>query len=250
MLFAIRSSKYRNLLMDESIISKSWEITSYRFRDVNLLQQALTHSSAVGERHESNERLEFLGDAVLGMVICEEIFRRNPDMSEGQMTKIKSSVVSRRTCARIARKSGLTDLLQLGKGVSSTGAIPPSISAAVFEAVIGAIFLDGGLKAAKKFILKQMGEEIDKACASWHHRDYKSLLQQYAQQHWTNTPQYELIDEKGPDHAKCFEVAVKLNNRRYPGAWGRTKKQAEQKAALVALVELGVLEKGDLDNPP
>ena len=230
--------------MDERIITKVQEIISYSFKNPDLLRQALTHSSSAAEPRDSNERLEFLGDAVLGMVMCEEIYRRNPALSEGQMTKIKSSVVSRRTCAKIAKRLGLTKLVQLGKGISTTGNIPTSISAAVLEAIIGAIFLDGGLKAARRFILKNMADELTEACASQHHHDYKSLLQQYTQQQWAKTPKYELIDEKGPDHAKCFEVAVTLNSRRFTSAWGKTKKQAEQKAALEALVELGVLKKG------
>jgi len=231
--------------MDESIIARGQRVISYSFNNPDLLQQALTHSSAAGERHDSNERLEFLGDAVLGMVICEEIYRRNPTLSEGQMTKIKSAVVSRRTCAKIANRMGLRELVQLGKGISATGNIPMSVSAAVFEAVIGAIFLDGGLKAARKFILKNMNDVLADACVSQHHHDYKSLLQQYTQRQWAKTPKYELIDEKGPDHAKCFEVAVSLNNRRFASVWGKTKKQAEQKAAFEALVELGVLKRDE-----
>ncbi|MDY7011856.1 MAG: ribonuclease III [Planctomycetota bacterium] len=250
-----RSGVFRHLLgvsvrfiVDDATLAKCQEIISYRFGDVELLRQALTHASAAENRSSSNERMEFLGDAVLGMVICQEIFTRNPDLTEGQMTKIKSSVVSRRTCARVADKLGIAEMLHLGKGVGSTRHIPTSISAAVFESVIGAIYLDAGLSAAQKFIIDHMSDEIAVATASEHQSNYKSLLQQHIQQDIGATPRYDLVDEKGPDHSKCFEVAVRVNGRQYPSAWGKTKKQAEQKAALAALLELGVLTDTDLDS--
>ncbi len=234
--------------MDDADLEKCQEIISYRFNDVELLRQALTHASAAADRSASNERMEFLGDAVLGMVICQEIFTHNPDLAEGQMTKIKSSIVSRQTCAKVADKLGIADLLHLGKGIGSSRRIPASISAAVFESVIGAIYLDAGLPASQKFIIDQMGDEIAGATASEHQSNYKSLLQQHMQQHAGATPKYDLVDEKGPDHSKCFEVAVRVNGRQYPSAWGNTKKQAEQKAALAALIELGVLTEADLES--
>ncbi len=235
--------------MNEAVLLRCQEVISYRFDDAEILRKALTHASAASKRSASNERLEFLGDAILGMVICEEIFINNPDLAEGQMTKIKSSVVSRQTCAITANKLGLTDLLSLGKGISSADHIPTSIAAAVFESIIGAIYMDGGLQVARKFIIEQMGDAISEATASEHQSNYKSLLQQYAQQHWNTTPQYNLVDEKGPEHSKCFEVAVRINGRQYPSAWGSNKKQAEQKAALAALRKLGVVKKTDLETP-
>lgn len=234
--------------MDDAILAKCQKIISYRFDDVRLLRQALTHASAAANRSASNERMEFLGDAVLGMVICQEVFTSNPDLAEGQMTKIKSSVVSRRTCAKVADKLGIADMLHLGKGIGSARCIPTSISAAVFESVIGAIYLDAGLSAAQKFIIDQLNDEIAVATASEHQSNYKSLLQQHVQQHSSTTPKYDLVDEKGPDHSKCFEVAVRVNCRQYPSAWGNTKKQAEQKAALAALLELGVLTEAEPES--
>ncbi len=234
--------------MKDSVLAKCQEIISYRFNDVELLRQSLTHASAAANHSASNERLEFLGDAVLGLVICQEAFVRNPDLAEGQMTKIKSSVVSRQTCAIVAGELGIDDMLHLGKGIASSRRIPTSISAAVFESVIGAIYLDGGLEAAQKFIIDAMSDQIDQATSSEHQSNYKSLLQQHIQQDVNTTPRYDLVDEKGPDHSKCFEVAVRVNGKQYPSAWGNTKKQAEQKAALAALLELGILTEDEIET--
>jgi len=225
------------------------EILGYRFNDQALLTEALTHASATTTRLESNERLEFLGDAVLGMVICQAIHASEPKLAEGQMTKIKSYVVSRSACARVARRLGLSRLLVLGKGVTSSSRLPGSLAAAVFEAVVGALYLDGGLDAARGFLMRAMADVLETAMSSQHQRNYKSVLQQYAQREWNVTPSYELLDEKGPQHAKCFEVAVRIGDRQYPSAWGSFKKLAEQKAALAALRQLGVLHDGE-DDPP
>lgn len=236
--------------MDEQNLARCQEIIEYQFSDQDLLRQALTHASVAPTRVASNERLEFLGDAILGMVICEEIYRRDPELLEGEMTKIKSSVVSRRTCARIAAGCGLTELLYLGKGVGAPEALPSSVGAAAFEAVIGAVFMDGGIEPARRLILAKMNGAIEAAVACEHQRNYKSLLQQYAQRHWNATPQYDVLDEKGPEHAKCFELAACLNGQRFPSAWGSTKKEAEQKAALVALQTLGVLDETEESAEP
>lgn len=213
----------------------------YEFRDVELLKASLTHASSAVERGKSNERLEFLGDAVLGLVVCQELFERFPGAQEGELTKIKSAVVSRRACANVADQLGLPLMLTLGKGMDGGHNLPRSLAAAVLEAVIAAIYLDGGLEAARTFILAQMGEEIRMAADSEHRFNYKSQLQQLAQRRWNLTPQYELLDEKGPDHSKCFEVAVTVGPNRFAGAWGRSKKEAEQKAARLALISAGEL---------
>lgn len=214
----------------------------YDFRDPALLQAALTHASSANSRRESNERLEFLGDAILGLVICQNLFERLPNALEGDLTKIKSAVVSRRACARVADQLQLTEALRLGQGMEPGDHLPRSLAAAVLEAVIAAIYLDGGLEPAREFILKHMDGEIRKATRSDHHYNFKSQLQQYAQRRLNVSPEYELLDEKGPDHAKCFEIAVAVGTRQFPSAWGPSKKEAEQKAAWLALVELGVLK--------
>lgn len=212
----------------------------YRFRDISLLEAALTHASSADSRRDSNERLEFLGDAVLDLVVCQELYERLPDALEGELTKIKSAVVSRQVCARVADKLQLPEALTLGQGMENGDRLPRSLAAAALESVIAAIYLDGGLEAAREFILRQMDDEIHKANQSDHQFNFKSQLQQYAQRKLHTTPVYELLDEKGPDHAKCFEIAVSIGPRQFPGAWGPNKKEAEQKAALLALKQLGV----------
>ena len=236
--------------VNDAELARCQEIIGYEFTHPKLLRQAMTHSSAASTRAASNERLEFLGDAVLGMVICHEIYDREPGLLEGEMTKIKSSVVSRQTCARIAQAMGMAELLVLGKGVNGSSSLPTSLAAAAFEAVIGAIFIDGGYEPSRRFILQSTAEAIEAATKSQHQRNYKSLLQQHAQRHGSQTPQYELLDEKGPEHAKCFEIAVRLNGRRFPSAWGSSKKHAEQRAALEAVQELHLINDDELAEEP
>jgi ribonuclease-3 len=221
-------------------------LLDYRFANRDLLSSALTHASVADGRLQSNERLEFLGDAVLGLVICEELYHRFPDFLEGDLTRIKSVVVSRETCARVADRLSLVEHLSLGKGIIEAPHLPASLTACAYEAVVGAVYLDGGLEPARRFILAHMVEEIDRVMAGEHQRNYKSLLQQHAQHDLGATPQYELLDEKGPDHAKAFEIAVVIRGRRYPSAWGPSKKTAEQRAAMEALRVLGRLEEATI----
>ena len=231
----------------DDALQQCQKIIKYRFADVSLLTTALTHSSISNQRIDSNERLEFLGDAVLGIIICEELYRRFPQQLEGDLTIRKSAVVSRRTCARVAGKLGLAGFLSLGKGISEEQDLPESLSAAVLEAIVGAIYLDGGLKKARSFVVRYFEPFMKLAEAEQHYRDYKSMLQQYAQGECGSSPSYELLDEKGPDHAKAFEVCASMliagQTHTFPPAWGISKKEAEQKAAKMALEELGVLEK-------
>ncbi len=225
--------------MDPKDIRSAEKLLGHRFSDRALLAQALTHASVADSRLESNERLEFLGDAVLGVVVCEYLYENYADLLEGELTKIKSSVVSRRTCAEIAAELGLDELLRLGKGLADRESLPSSVLAAVYESLIGALIRDGGIEAARKFILKGMKPTIKRAAGSDHQFNFKSVLQQAAQESLGQAPQYIVLDEKGPDHAKCFEVCVEIGARRFGSCWGASKKQAEQQAALTALVELG-----------
>ena len=229
-------------MADSSAIEAVQAILGYRFKDPELLACALTHASIATTRLTSNERLEFLGDAVLGLVICEEIYHRFPRYLEGELTRIKSVVVSRETCANVADGLDLVQHLSLGKGITESENLPASLAACAYEAIIGAVYLDGGLEPARTFILAYMGEEIDRVLAGEHRRNYKSLLQQHAQRDLGASPNYEVLDEKGPDHAKAFEIAVTIRGRRYPSAWGPSKKAAEQCAAREALRVLGKLE--------
>lgn len=214
----------------------------YVFTDPQLLERALTHASMAELRLNSNERLEFLGDAVLGLVVCDLVFRQYPHLLEGEMTKIKSLAVSRQTCAQIAQRLGLEKLLILGKGMQGPAPLPSSLAAAALEAVVGAVFLDGGFAAAERVIRPLVIRVVEEAARSGHQHNFKSVLQQHSQQTFNQTPSYRILDEQGPDHAKCFKVAVEIGQRRFESCWGQSKKKAEQEAALMALRELGMVE--------
>src|SRR5437660_1280761 len=182
---------------ESEILEECQKAIEYRFRKPKLLRAALTHASGADTRLASNERLEFLGDAVLGLVVCEQLFERFPNYQEGDLTKIKSAVVSRRTCARISRQLNLGDFLFLGKGMHIHTAVPSSLLADVFESLVAAIYLDGGLEPARNFILQHVGPEIEREADGAHGGNAKSVLQQVAQREFGATPQYQVLDEKG-----------------------------------------------------
>jgi len=234
--------------MDEEALRQIEQITGYKFSNTNLLALALTHSSSVDNRILSNERLEFLGDSILAMVICQTLFERFSKYLEGDLTKTKSMLVSRDTCASVARQSGLQKFLKVGKGMKSSRALSGSLAAGLLEAIIAAVYIDGGLEAARNFILRNFSSLIEQADAEKSQGNFKSLLQQYTQEHFNSTPVYVLLDEKGPDHNKCFELEVVIEKRHFPSAWGTNKKEAEQKAAFNTLVELGLLENTQTDD--
>jgi ribonuclease-3 len=221
---------------------KAERVLGHTFKNPDLLKEGLTHASIADNRLDSNERMEFLGDAVLDLIICEALFLRFPSYQEGDLTKLKSAVVSRRTCAEVANDTGLSDLLIIGKGISGKHQMPSSLAAAVYESIVAAVYLDGGFEVVKDYVLRTMTPKVDEIVAAAHLNNYKAVLQQHAQKLLGGTPVYELLDEKGPDHSKCFEVAVYVGHRRFESAWGPNKKMAEQKAALVALEELGVMD--------
>jgi ribonuclease-3 len=210
----------------------------YFFRDKQLLRSALTHASGAQHRLASNERLEFLGDSILGAVVCELLFHQFPESLEGELTRIKSVVVSRQTCAKISEGLGLEEFLILGKGMTSHPTIPPSLLADVFESLLAAVYLDGGHAAAQDFVERHIGPEIESAAGGDHGGNFKSMLQQLAQREHGTTPTYLLMDEKGPDHSKCFKISAQIGRQRYHPAWGRNKKEAEQRAAQNALCEM------------
>jgi ribonuclease III len=224
------------------------KILGYRFKNPDLLKESLTHASIADNRLDSNERMEFLGDAVLDLIICELLYLKFPHYQEGDLTKVKSAVVSRRTCAEVSNETGLTDLLIIGKGISSRHSMPSSLAAAVYESIVAAIYLDGGFEAIKEYVLRTMGPKADAIASNTHQQNFKAVLQQHAQKVLGGTPQYDLLDEKGPDHSKCFEVCVTIGGRRFTSAWGPNKKMAEQKAALLALEELEVLDEKEVDE--
>lgn len=214
------------------------DLLDYTFQDLGYLREALTHASGADHRLASNERLEFLGDSVLGLIVCDILYRRFPDYLEGELTRIKSVVVSRNTCAKISRRLGFEQCLILGKGMGMQGATPPSLLSDVFESLIGALYLDGGIEAARRFIVEHIEAEIEETVGGLGIVNHKSQLQQTAQRQFGTTPTYLLLDVKGPDHSKCFKVAAQIDRQRYTPAWGNNKKDAEQRAAMNALSEI------------
>jgi ribonuclease-3 len=223
---------------EAEVLDECQKAIQYSFQKPKLLRAALTHSSGADTRLASNERLEFLGDSVLGLVICEVLYERFPNYQEGDLTKLKSAVVSRRACARISRQLGMGDFLFMGKGMNLHSVVPASLLADVFESLVAAIYLDGGLEAAREFILRHMLPEIEREVAGAQGSNFKSLLQQVAQREFGATPRYDVLDEQGPDHHKCFKVAAVIGKHPYVPAWGRNKKEAEQKAAMNALAQI------------
>ena len=215
----------------DDILAACEHTLDYQFQDRALLLRCLTHSSIARTRLDCNERLEFLGDAILGTVICELLFHRYPEKTEGELTRIKSVVVSRTTCAKLSIDLGLSNYLQLGKGLADFDKIPLSVQAAVFESIVAGLYLDGGMDVVKPFLCRLMKPEIDRTVESSHGRNYKSLLQQLVQKNQRGTPIYQLLEECGPDHSKCFKIAAVVGADIYPAAWGPNKKEAEQHAA-------------------
>lgn len=206
-----------------------------RFRDRGLLAQALTHSSGKSETAPSNERLEFLGDSILGAVIARRLYSQFPTWDEGELTRVKSAVVSAATLAEAAQTLSLGALAVTGKGMSGR-ALPSSLLANVFEAVVAATYLDQGFDAAEAFILAQLDGTVARIAREEISKNWKSILQQYAQKNLGATPTYRVITETGPEHVKSFEVAAVIGERGETGrGLGRSKKEAEQKAAEATL---------------
>jgi len=213
----------------------------YSFREPQLLAQALTHSSIKTEDNPSNERLEFLGDSVLGLVMTEFLYNYFQDHDEGELTQIKSFVVSTQVLAQESERLKLTAFYNVGKGVTRKRTMPVSLQANVFEAVVAAIYKDGGLESARRFILRNLFHHVLSVAENQHPKNWKSLLQQYAQKELNLTPTYKVIEEKGPDHVKSFIVIAMLGKVPGKTGLGRSKKEAEQIAARETLTE--ILEK-------
>jgi ribonuclease III len=223
-----------NLIHSEKLIECQLAI-GYSFKNTKELEKALTHTSCRVESNSSNERLEFLGDAVLGVIISDYLYKSLPQYSEGELTKIKSVVVSQATLAKVSLEANLKDFLSVGKGLNDRNFLPKSLLANVFEAIIGAVFLDGGLEAAYDFTIKYLKKEIDIVCTDQHEKNYKSILQQYSQKEYGVTPDYRVLQQIGPDHGKSFEVIVLIKGNEYGRGWGKSKKEAEQFAAKETL---------------
>ena len=212
-----------------------------RFHNISLLQNALTHSSFANERWHnsllSNERLEFLGDSILGMLVAEYLYRNFPDRPEGELTRMRADMVCEKTLASVAARIHLGDHLMLGHGEEQGGGRSrDSILADAVESVIAACFLDGGIEAAQKFIRTFILVEVP--VSQMHNTDYKTKLQELVQQKKNQVLSYTLTGESGPDHDKHFTVAVSLNGGMVGQGEGRSKKRAEQEAARAAIRNL------------
>ena len=222
-----------------SDLKKFQEIIGYQFKDDQLLRQALTHSSYANEKHlkklSDNERLEFLGDAVLEVTSSEFLYQNYPKLTEGQLTKLRASIVCEPTLATCTEEIHLGDYLFLGKGEDRTGGrTRKSVLSDAMEAVIGAIYLDGGFASAKEFVLKYILKDIEHKHLFY---DSKTILQEVVQgEHEQLT--YVLLGESGPDHDKIFEVGVLIGRKEISTGKGHTKKAAEQDAAYQALLAL------------
>ncbi len=212
----------------------------YVFSDHRLVELALRHRSHAQEHGgESNERLEFLGDAVLDLVVADATFRSYPDLAEGALTNVRKGVVSTESLARVASTLRLGDWLLLGKGEqSSGGSEKPALLADAFEAVLGAIYLDGGLRAAEDFVARHLGEAIEVEVAAPGQGDAKTVLQEFAVAVGYSAPVYE-VEGSGPDHERTFDAVVTVNGTVAGRGRGRSKKAAEQAAARAALEERG-----------
>lgn len=222
-------------------IKELQEKLGYTFNDEAILIRALSHSSYVNENHsagDSNERLEFLGDSVLGLITAENFFKNYKKLPEGELTKLRAATVCEKSLAGFARQLELGKYLLLGKGEILTGGRErPSIQADAFEAIIAAIYLDGGMESARNFVLKYIEEAIRQQQSI---RDYKTMLQEVVQRNPGEIIEYVLTGETGPDHDKRFEVEVHLNSNVIGRGIGKSKKKAEQEAAREALELMGL----------
>lgn len=223
-------------------LSQLEEKIKYKFKNKSLLRQALTHSSYANENRGVsgfNERLEFLGDAVVSIASAEFLFGKFPDMPEGELSKLRSSLVCTASLSDFAKEISLGEFLYLGKGEENTGGRERlSILENTFEALTAAIYLDGGLECAREFVLRFLLKSL-----STHHisfKDYKTLLQEVVQQNQGETLNYVITGESGPDHDKRFEAEVHLNSNVIGRGTGKSKKQAEQEAAKEALQLMGI----------
>jgi ribonuclease III len=230
-------------------IAELESLLGHKFCDPLRLLQALMHSSRIPERAadepcESNEKLEFLGDAVLELIVSEELVREFPDWSEGQLSKSRARLVNATAISFSAQRLGIGKYLRLGRGEEKTGGRnKPALLADAYEALIAAVYLDGGLEAARGFVRRSLVEgAIAVEAERLGHTDHKSALQEYLQSRGMAPGTYHVIAESGPDHQKTFRVEVRIGGQVTAMGSGRTKKEAEQSAAIAALIQLGAEE--------
>lgn len=236
-------------------IAELESVLGHSFRDPRWLHQSLMHSSRLPERTEeepaeSNEKLEFLGDAVLELVVSEELVREFPEWTEGQLSKSRARLVNATAISLSAQRLGLGKYLRLGRGEEKTGGRnKPALLADAYEALIAAIYLDGGLDAARAFVKRTLVEGVMAVEAERiGHTDHKSALQEFLQSQGISPAAYHVIDEAGPDHQKVFRVEVRIAGQVNAIGSGRTKKEAEQSAAIAALIQLSAKETSTQEN--
>ena len=212
----------------------------YEFKDKSLLQTALTHTSYANEhKMQSNEKLEFLGDAILEFVTSEYLYKNYKNLKEGEMTKVRATVVCEESLHNVAKKHNFSDFLIIGKSeMSCKGNEKPAILADSVEAVIAAMYLDSGIENVKKFIIENLKNSIEIASQNVGKKDYKTVLQEELQKHGTVHIEYSIIKEEGPDHSKVFTAEVKCNEKVLAIGTGSNKKQAEMEAAHKALIKM------------
>lgn len=216
------------------------EKIGYTFQNKELLKKALTHTSYAYENNiESNEKLEFLGDSILEFVSSKYLYENYPELKEGEMTKVRATVVCEKSLHKVAKMHDFSDFLYLGKSERKMGGQErPAILADSVEAVIAAIYLDGGIEQAEKFIIQSLKEDIEIATKHVGDKDYKTVLQEKLQEHGDVKIEYEIIKEEGPDHNKNFEVQVSCDGKKLAKGKGRSKKEAQMNAAQKALEKL------------
>lgn len=231
----VTAERRRDLLLFE-------KYAGVRFKKLELLNLAFCHRSYANEnpvKTTNNEKLEFLGDSVLGLVASEYLFSILTDKAEGDLARVKSFVVSEDSLALIAKEIRVDNFILIGKGEEySGGRNKKAILADCLEAIIGAYFLDSGMKLCRSFILKYLVPEINKVLENKHKKDYKTLLQEYIQKRFKSYPKYVLVKKTGPDHDKTFWMEVKVNGKNFGPGKGKNKKEAEQKVASMAYKEL------------
>lgn len=225
--------------VDPALAAWSQTVLEHQFQNGALLLEALTHTTYANEHPKSrnNERLEFLGDSIVGLVVAQHIFQAYPNMPEGEMTKLRAAVVCEPSLAQRARALGLGGQMRFGKGESVSGRDRDSILADAFEAVVGAIYLDGGLEMARTFVLRELAPVVTAARQGEVRVDYKTQLQEQLQREGAEAPHYRLLAEEGPAHNKRFQVGVYFRGAMLGSGWGRNKKEAEQESARQALTE-------------
>jgi ribonuclease-3 len=232
----------------KKVLAAFQKTAGVRFKSLKLLNLSFIHRSVANESgHKyNNERLEFLGDAVLGAATAALLYKELADKAEGELAKVKSVVVSEDTLSGVARELQIDTLLLLGRGEElSGGRKKNAILADALEALIGALYLDSGYKAAYTFVSSRIGPEIDRVLNNHHHQDYKSLLQELSQRIYRKYPVYHLLKRSGPDHARLFWMEVTVNSQTFGPGMGKNKKSAEQEAAKQAYEQLTARKEQD-----